>query len=49
MVGKGFTPLPQQQESEGMRVESANLIYLFKIFIYLAALDLNCGMLDLVP
>ena len=50
MVGKGFTPLPQQRASERMRVGSANLyLYLFKIFIYLAALDLICGMQDLVP
>ena len=49
MVGKGFTPLPQQRASERMRVGSANLyLYLFKIFIYLAALDLNCDMQDLV-
>ena len=50
MVGKGFTPLPQQRASERMRVGSANLyLYLFKISIYLAALDLNCDMQDLVP
>ena len=26
-----------------------NILFIYYLFIYLAALDLSCGMLDLVP